>query len=134
MTDDRHSRCTRELCADTPEKRPDRVTTATRFLTVHFEHAVDREQRGEVVVATRIGTMRVRGDRLADLFPCAELPRLHTTTLPADTHHPDPEGSESCTLVLAHRRAQREMSPCQVAWLAIAARSASSKLRVGRHR
>jgi len=52
----------------------DRVATLQRSFTTHFEHTVDREQVGEVGEASCIGTVRVRGNRLADRFARCQLP------------------------------------------------------------
>ena len=68
-----------DVAPDAAEEVEDRVAAfgAGAARSVHLEHAVDGEERGDVVEATVIGRVRVRRDRVPHGLARAQLPELH---------------------------------------------------------
>ena len=69
-----------EVAAGAGDEGPDRVPAPVGGLTFDLEDAVGCEQLDELVETAAVDVVRVAGDRVADLLPGFELPRLHGTS------------------------------------------------------
>ena len=85
---------------------------------LHLEHAVGREQRGELVEAAGVGAVRVRRDRVPDRFTRHDLPNVHvgdaTSVLDAGARREDsrPRGTGARVRVVRPRNdPDREEQP-----------------------
>src|SRR3954465_3722510 len=72
-----------EIAADAAQVRADRVVSGDNRFALDLEHAVDGEERDELVETTGIGVVRVGRDDLADRLTRDQFRELHSRNVAA---------------------------------------------------